>query len=303
MNDELKALVSEKPNPASASIDSLSPIELLRVINEEDKKVALAVERALPEIAAAVSIIIDVFSQGGRLLYVGAGTSGRLGVLDAAECPPTFSTPPDMVVGIIAGGERALRHAVEGCEDSAEQGATDLAAARLTAQDAVVGIAASGRTPYVLGALQYAQTVGARALGLSCNPNARLREVAELVIEVVPGPEVISGSTRMKAGTAQKMVLNMLSTATMVLLGKTYKNYMVDVFPTNEKLRLRAVKMVSDLAGCDQQKAEQALQEASWHVKTAIVMCKDNVGYEEAITALALSGGKISLTKVQGVQG
>ena len=293
--DDNVGLVTEERNYATDNIDGLSPIELLKVINAEDKKVALAVEKALPEIAAAVSIITGAVSQGGRLLYVGAGTSGRLGVLDAAECPPTFSTHPDMVVGIIAGGERALRHAVEGCEDSAEQGASDLAAVPLTAQDAVVGIAASGRTPYVLGALKYARSVGAAAIGLSCNPSSKLREVAELVIEVVPGPEVISGSTRMKAGTAQKMVLNMLSTATMVLLGKTYRNYMVDVSPTNEKLRLRAVKMVSELAECDPSKANQALQEAAWHVKTAIVMCKGNMGYEEAISALTLSGGKIPI--------
>ena len=295
MKEELAGLISEQANKASTGIDSLSTLELLKVINEEDKKVALAVEKALPEIAAAVDIIRDALGRGGRLIYVGAGTSGRLGVLDAAECPPTFSTQPDMVQGIIAGGERALRYAIEGSEDNSEQGASDLVAIDLGAQDVVVGIAASGRTPYVLGALHYARSVEARAIGLACNPSSKLREAAELVIEVVPGPEVISGSTRMKSGTAQKLVLNMLSTAAMVLLGKTYKNYMVDVSPTNEKLRLRAVLMVSDLGNCDETKARQALVAAQWNVKVAILMCKCHLDVCAAKLALDSAQGRVGL--------
>jgi N-acetylmuramic acid 6-phosphate etherase len=304
MNAYQNVPITEQRNDASANIDNLSPLELVTLINAEDKQVALAVERALPDISAAVEIISRSLRVGGRLIYVGAGTSGRLGVLDAAECPPTFSTPPDVVLGLIAGGEHALRYAVEGSEDSPESGADDLRQVSLAEKDVVVGIAASGRTPYVLGALRYARSIGARAIGLSCNPSSELRAYAEPVIEVVVGPEIISGSTRMKAGTAQKMVLNMLSTGAMVLLGKTYKNYMVDVAPTNDKLRRRAVRMVQELGQCDESEAERKLVIAGWDVKSAILMCSAGVDLATSKQALTAAQGRVgeAMTRIAGKQ-
>jgi len=268
---DLSSLATELRNPASTEIDTLDTVDLVSVINEEDRKVAAAVSEELPNIAAAVDAITSALRDGGRLVYVGAGTSGRLGVLDASECPPTFNTDPDLVIGLIAGGDHALRHPIEHVEDQPESGAKALQDIGLTMRDVVVGIAASGRTPFVLGAIQYARSVGTTTVGLSNSPDSALAAVADLAITPVVGPEVITGSTRMKAGTAQKMVLNMLTTATMVKLGKTYGNLMVDVQPTNAKLRERAVRIVREATGADDSHARDALERAAGDVKSAIV--------------------------------
>lgn len=256
----------------TTNLDLMSPLEIVKVMNSEDKKVAEAVEKVLPQVAEAVKLITKSFKNNGRLFYMGAGTSGRLGVLDAAECVPTFGTDPEMVQGLIAGGMDAMTVAVEGAEDSVELGKQDLIDRHLTDNDVVVGIAASGRTPYVVGALDYAKSVGAGAVALSCNDNAEISNHAQIAIEVVPGPEVLSGSTRLKSGTAQKMILNMLSTASMVGIGKTYGNLMVDVKPTNEKLIQRSKNIIMDITKVDDQTAGEALVAAGYSVKMAIVM-------------------------------
>ncbi|RXW33383.1 N-acetylmuramic acid 6-phosphate etherase [Propioniciclava flava] len=263
---------TEARNPGSAHLDELSPLALLTLMNNEDRGVADAVADALPAIAEVVTLATERLSQGGRLIYAGAGTSGRLGVLDAAECPPTFGTPPGQVVGVLAGGHQAMFEAVEGAEDSAELGASDMRALAVGPHDVVVGIAASGRTPYVIGALDHARSVGAATAALSCNANAVISKHAQVAIEVDNGPEVLTGSTRLKAGTSQKMVLNMISTATMVGLGKVFGNLMVDVAPTNEKLRDRAQRIVMAATDCTRETARDALAAADNHAKTAIVM-------------------------------
>ena len=268
---DLDSMTTEARNPGSLELDRLSALEIVRLINTEDAGVATAVARVAPEIASAIDLIAERLSRGGRLVYVGAGTSGRLGVLDAAECPPTFNAPPEQVLGLIAGGSGALLKAVEGAEDSPEQGAADLEAIDLCAADVVVGIAASGRTPYVLGALDHARSAGAATIGFSCNESAELKHHADLSIIPVVGPEVLSGSTRMKAGTATKMVLNMLTTGAMVCMGKAYSNLMVDVQATNEKLVERAVRMVQAITGCDRDEAVAALDRCGGEVKTAVV--------------------------------
>lgn len=271
-SDQLGALPTEQRNPATIDIDQLSTPEMLRVLNAQDATVAAAVERALPEVAASVDVIVDCVRQGGRLIYIGAGTSGRLGVLDASECPPTFNTPPELVVGLIAGGDHALRHPVENVEDRPEEGAVALREIDLTAQDVVVGIAASGRTPFVIGALRHARDTGAATIALSNVDDAAIAREADIAIAAVTGPEPITGSTRMKAGTAQKLVLNMLTTATMIRLGKTYGNLMVDVQPSNSKLRDRAIRIVAEATGLDRDSSERRLADAGSDVKTAIVM-------------------------------
>jgi N-acetylmuramic acid 6-phosphate etherase len=268
---DLSSLATELRNPASTEIDTLDTVDLVSVINKEDRKVAAAVGEELPNIAAAVDAITSALRDGGRLVYVGAGTSGRLGVLDASECPPTFNTDPNMVIGLIAGGDHALRHPIEHVEDQPESGAKALQDIGLTGDDVVVGIAASGRTPFVLGAIEYARSVGATTIGLSNSPDSAIAAAADMAIAPVVGPEVITGSTRMKAGSAQKMVLNMLTTATMVKLGKTYGNLMVDVQPTNAKLRERAVRIVRESTGADDTAARDALERAAGDVKSAIV--------------------------------
>ncbi|MFT3876896.1 MAG: N-acetylmuramic acid 6-phosphate etherase [Propioniciclava sp.] len=282
---------TEARNPATTQLDELTTLEVLRVMNDEDRRVADAVAEVLPTIAAVVDAAAERIATGGRLIYVGAGTSGRLGVLDAAECPPTFSTPPGQVVGLLAGGEGAMFTAVEGAEDSVQLGADDLAAIGVTERDLVVGIAASGRTPYVIGALDHARAVGAATVAFSCNRGATISGHAEVAIEVDNGPEVVTGSTRLKAGTSQKMVLNMISTATMVRLGKVYGNLMVDVSPTNEKLRDRAVRIVRSATGCDEAQARAALAEAGDHAKTAIVMILCGVDADGARDRLSSSHG------------
>ncbi|MER9072250.1 N-acetylmuramic acid 6-phosphate etherase [Mesorhizobium sp. M0904] len=288
---ELERLVSEDRNPRTIDIDLLPTIEVLRKINYEDKGVAAAVEKVIPEIAAAVDRIVSAFQKGARLVYVGAGTSGRLGVLDASECPPTFGVPEDMVVGLIAGGDDALVRSAEGAEDDLKQGVKALQDIKLTADDVVVGIAVSGRTPYVIGGLTYAKQVGATTVALSCNPRSTIAGIADIAISPVVGPEVLTGSTRLKSGTAQKLVLNMLSTASMIRIGKSYQNLMVDLNPSNKKLVARAVRIVMQTTGCAAQQARQALDQTGNDVKLAILVTITGMGVEEARKALANAGG------------
>ena len=289
----LDKLTTEGRNPASERIDSLSAHEIVRLMNSEDARVAEAVGREAASIARAIEVIADRFHQGGRLVYAGAGTSGRLGVLDASECPPTFSTPPEMVLGIIAGGYTALTRAVEGAEDHPELAVRDLQDIGFGRRDVLVGIATSGRTPYVLGALQYAREVGAFAIGFSCNEDSQLTAAADLTITPLVGPEVISGSTRLKAGTATKMVLNMLTTGAMVRLGKTYGNLMVDLRATNSKLMLRSRRIVAMLTDLSAEQAEELLQRCNGEVKTAIVCQRRGVEPAEARRLLSVADGHL----------
>src|SRR5215471_4419330 len=284
-------LETEKINPATSEIDRMSPLEIVEVINAEDAKVAEAVRQELPHIARAVEEIAARMRRGGRLLYFGAGTSGRLGALDASECAPTFNLPPEMVVGSVAGGPTALTLAVEDLEDSIESGKADAERLGVAEVDTMVGIAASGRTPYVLGAIAHAKTTGALTVGLACNKNTPLEKEVEIMIAPVVGPEVITGSTRLKAGTAQKMVLNMLSTGTMILLGKTFGNLMVDVQATNKKLRQRAVTIVRQAVGVDEAAAEKLLSVSGGEVKTAIVVGRAGIEPEMARKQLQEHGG------------
>jgi N-acetylmuramic acid 6-phosphate etherase len=291
---KLEALLTEQSNPASAQIDQVPTLEMLRIINEEDKKVALAVEAALPQIAKAVDAIVGKLSQGGRLFYTGAGTSGRLGVLDASECPPTYNVPPELVQGFIAGGDKALRKAVEGAEDSRELGAKELMDLGFGSQDLLCGIAASGRTPYVLGAMEQAKALGALTIAVSCSPGSLLSAAADLPIEVLPGPEVVTGSTRMKAGTATKLVLNMLSTGAMIRLGYVFGNLMVNVQPTNEKLVDRATRIVMEAVGTDRATAAALFENSGRVVRTAIVMGRLKLDRAEAEARLNRAGNRIS---------
>jgi N-acetylmuramic acid 6-phosphate etherase len=290
----LEKLLTEQSNPASASFDTLATEEVLRIINGEDHKVAGAVAREIPAIARAVDAIVAALEGGGRLFYIGAGTSGRLGVLDAAEIPPTFSAPPSMVQGIIAGGEAALSRATETTEDDPAIGVRDLVARGFTARDVLVGIAASGRTPYVLGAVAEARRMGAVTVGISCTPDSELARAVEIAITPLVGPEVVAGSTRMKAGTAQKLVLNMLSTGACVRLGYVYGNLMVNVQPKNRKLADRARRIVAEAAGVSYDCAGELLAQSGASVRTAIVMARAGVGREEAERRLAAAGGRVS---------
>jgi len=290
----LENLLTEKPNPASAAIDTLSTEEVLRIINAEDRQVAEAVGREIPNIARAVDAIVAAIEHGGRLFYIGAGTSGRLGVLDASECPPTFSVPPEMVQGIMAGGEAALARATETTEDDPSIGARDLAARGFTGRDVLVGIAASGRTPYVLGAVAEALRLGAVTVGVSCSPDSELARAVAIAISPTPGPEVVAGSTRMKAGTAQKLVLNMLSTGAFIRLGYVYGNLMVNVQPKNTKLVDRARRIVAQAAGVEFERAAELLEASGNSVRTAIVMGKTGLPREAAEARLAAAGGRIS---------
>lgn len=290
---EITHLATEQRNPASTDLDLLDSLQLVTLINEEDAGVAAAVQRELPAIARAIDAIAERMRAGGRLIYVGAGTSGRLGVLDASECPPTFNTSPGLVLGLIAGGDHALRHPVESVEDQPNAGADALREWNVGPGDAVVGIAASGRTPFVLGAMAYANDIGALTIGLCNTPDAALASIVDIAIAPVVGPEVLTGSTRMKAGTAQKMVLNMLSTGVMVRLGKTYGNLMVDVQPTNAKLRRRAVGIVSEATGISATEAEVALAEARGNVKAAIVARLLGVPVSDALDRLDAAAGVV----------
>jgi len=289
----LKASRTEQRNPRSRGLDRKSTLDILRALSREDATVALAVRRELPQIALAVDAIAKSLRGGGTLFYIGAGTSGRLAVLDAAECPPTFGTPPGMVRAIIAGGERALRHAVEGAEDSAADGARDLRRAGVSRGDVVVGIAASGATAYVLGALACARRRGAVTVGVTSNSRSPVARKARISISPDTGPEVIAGSTRMKAGTAQKMVLNMLSTAAMVRLGRVYENWMVHVALTNQKLRRRGARILEEAAGVSLSTAEHALRQAGHNLPSALVMLKTGVSARDARQRLAAAGGSV----------
>lgn len=267
---DLSALTTEQQNPATAKIDQMDTLSVLKLINEEDKKAAMAVEKVLPDVARAVDLITAKISDGGRLFYIGAGTSGRLGVLDASECPPTFGVSPHMVQGIIAGGIRALVNSLEGAEDNRARAISDLNERNFASTDVLVGIAASGRTPYVLSGLEYAKSLGASTIAVSCVAESEAAAVADIALTPITGAEVITGSTRMKAGTATKMVLNMLTTATMIRLGKVYGNLMVDVRATNDKLRDRARRIIMTATGCTSERALEALDEADGHAKKAI---------------------------------
>ena len=293
---DLHTIATEQRNPATAAIDTLSTQDLVALINQADKEVPLAVEKILPALATAVDETANRIRQGGRLFYIGAGTSGRLGILDAAECPPTYNADPQIVQALIAGGESAVFTAKEGAEDSETAGARDLSSKEISPVDTVVGLSASGRTPYALGALRYASSCGAYTIGITASPASPLAAVANLELCAVTGPEVITGSTRMKAGSAQKMILNILSTGVMIRLGKVYGNLMVDVKATNEKLRERAKHIVVDATGCTVKEAETALNEASGNAKTAIVMLLLHVTAEQARARLERADGYIRRT-------
>lgn len=288
---ELEQLVSEDRNPDTMDIDLLPAIDILRKINDEDKSVAFAVEMVIPEIAAAIDHIVTAFQNGARLIYMGAGTSGRIGVLDASECPPTFRVPAGMVVGLIAGGPEALVRATEGAEDSKQKGREALEEIGLSPADVVVGIAASGRTPYVIGGLDYARKLGATTVALSCNPHSAIAAIADIAISPVVGPEVLTGSTRMKAGTAEKLVLNMLTTASMIRIGKTYQNLMVDLHASNKKLVARAARIVMQATGCTLDDARAALDKTGNDVKLAILITLTGMSLAEARGALEGAGG------------
>lgn len=287
---KINHLKTEQRNHATMELDKLSPIEIITIMNDEDAKVAAAVRLHLPEIAKAVEAIVARLRQGGRVIYIGAGTSGRLGVLDASECPPTFSTT-DEFIGIMAGGDTAIRNAVEGAEDNPDLGIEDLAQINVSSKDVVVGLAASGRTPYVLGAVNYARQRGAVTIAITCNPGSDLGKLADIAVNIAVGPEVLTGSTRLKSGTAQKMVLNMLSTASMVRSGKTYGNLMVDVKPSNLKLIERTVKIVQEATGCDDETARETLEKCSHRPKTAIVMILADCDEENALKRLESARG------------
>ncbi len=293
MSLNLKSMSTETRNQNTMNLDTMSPLEVITVMNQEDAKVPEAIKPALPNIAQCVTWAIESIEAGGRIIYMGAGTSGRLGVLDAVECPPTFGVAPEVVVGLIAGGEKAFVKAVEGAEDSRQLGHDDLVEINLQKRDIVIGIAASGRTPYVLGGLAYAQEVGCHTVAISCNPGSAIGQAAELAIEVVPGPEVLTGSTRLKSGTCQKLILNMISTATMVGCGKAYQNLMVDVMQTNEKLIVRAQNIVMEATGCDRQTATEKIAIAGGSAKTAITMILADCGLEEAQARLAKAKGHV----------
>ncbi|MEE9693155.1 N-acetylmuramic acid 6-phosphate etherase [Aeromonas hydrophila] len=294
MTIDLSSMITETRNPASVEIDQLPTLEMLRVINQEDQQVALAVSQLLPEITRAVDAIAAAFGKGGRLVYIGAGTSGRLGILDASECPPTYGVSAEQVVGLIAGGHKAILQAVENAEDDAELGAQDLKNIQFCANDVLVGIAASGRTPYVLGAMTHARAVGATVCSISCNPGSPLAQAADISMVAVVGPEIVTGSSRMKAGTAQKLILNMLSTGAMIRTGKVYGNLMVDVEATNAKLVERQKRIVMEATDCERAVAERALAQADNHCKTAIVMILAGLTADEARTRLQSSNGFIS---------
>lgn len=293
MELNLNGMTTERRNPRTMQLDMMSELEIVTAMNDEDARVPLAIAKKLPEIAQAARWAVEAFEQGGRLFYMGAGTSGRLGVLDAAECPPTFGVDPGMVVGLIAGGEEAFIKAVEGAEDSVQLAEDDLRSHNLTSKDFVVGIAASGRTPYVLGGLAYARNVGCRTAAIACNPGSAVGKAADLAIEVEVGPEVLTGSTRLKSGTAQKLILNMISTTSMVRTGKAYQNLMVDVMQTNEKLHTRAENIVMDATGVERAEARAAIDAAGGSVKCAITMLLANCTAAEAQSRLDAANGHV----------
>lgn len=289
----IDGLTTETVNEATKEIDRLDSLGIVTLINQEDKKVAEAVEKELPQVAKAVDAIAERFARGGRIIYCGAGSSGRMGTLDAVELTPTYSVPPERAFGLLAGGDKAMYKAVEGAEDSRELAVEDLKRVNVTEADCVIGIAASGRTPYTAAALEYAGQVGALTVSITCNGGSEMAKIAQISIAPVVGPEAISGSTRMKAGTAQKMIVNMLSTGTMVKLGKVYQNYMVHVQPTNEKLVVRAANMIAEITGADRETAMNTLKEAQMKVPEAIIMLEGACGCEAAKQALDEANGSV----------
>ncbi|SET06870.1 N-acetylmuramic acid 6-phosphate etherase [Oceanobacillus limi] len=301
---KLSTLTTEQRNDKTKSIDNMTTAEILTTINDEDRKVATAIQKVIPQVEATVEAVYQSLKNGGRLFYVGAGTSGRLGILDAVECPPTYSTPPELVQAVMAGGTKAIEKAVEGAEDSETLGANDLKERNVTELDVVIGIAASGRTPYVIGALKYAKEIGASTASLSSNEGSMISRFADINIEVLTGPEVITGSTRMKAATAHKLILNMITTTTMIKIGKVYENLMVDVKVSNQKLKERAISIVSTITDVSYERAKETLKKTNFEVKPAIVMIKANTslnkakhsiqkadGFVRKAIDLALSGG------------
>lgn len=293
MCEELKRLTTERRNGKALPLDTLRTLDIVKLMNEEDRKVAEEVGKELESIAQAIDLIAEALERGGRLFYFGAGTSGRLGILDASECPPTFGTDPSLVQGVIAGGMTALIHAVENAEDAAEEGAQDVIRYDVKRGDVLVGITASGRTPYIMGAMQEARKRGAETVALSCNEEAEINQLADVFISVVVGPEIVSGSTRLKAGTAQKLVLNMLSTVSMIRLGKVYGDLMVNVQATNFKLRERVKRIIIEATNVDYEQAEALMNAAGGDAKTAIVMYYRGIGLEEARLLLEQCGGKV----------
>ena len=290
---DLSRMTTEKRNAATMDLDQMTALEIAAVMNQEDRKVPLAIEKALPQIARTIEAVEAAFRSGGRLFYIGAGTSGRLGVLDASECPPTFGVDPGLVVGLIAGGDKALRFPIEGAEDSRELCVSDLKEHELSGKDVLVGIAASGRTPYVLGGLEYAKSLGCSTAAIACNRDSAVGKAADIAIEVEVGPEVLTGSTRLKSGTAQKLIVNMISTGAMVRVGKAYQNLMVDVVQSNAKLQVRAENIVMEATGVDRDKARETIDAAGGSVKTAITMILASCGKEEALELLDKAGGKV----------
>lgn len=290
---DLNKLTTEQRNLNTMNIDEVNTLEMVGLINAEDKTVPIAVEKELANIAKAIDMIYEALSNGGKLIYCGAGTSGRLGVLDASECPPTYGVSPDMVVALIAGGENALLNAVEGAEDDISLCEKELNQIGFNEKDVLVGIAASGRTPYTIGGLSYAKKIGAKAISLTCNAQSEMSQIADISIAPIVGPEVVTGSTRMKAGTAQKLVLNMLSTGVMIKLGKVYENLMVDVMPSNKKLIERCCQIVVKVTGVDYDIAKATLEQVNYHPKTAIVMLKSGLSKEQAVERLEKAKGHI----------
>lgn len=293
MELNLKAMATESRNPNTMNLDTMSPLEVVTIMNQEDANVLKAIRLVLPQIARCAELAKQTIQSGGRIIYMGAGTSGRLGVLDAVECPPTFGVPYGTVIGLVASGAAAFDKPIEDAEDSPEEGKKDLRSIGLCSGDLLIGIAASGRTPYVLGGLEYAKALGCHTAAIVCNPDSPMATAAELAIEVFPGPECVTGSTRLKAGTCQKLILNMISTAAMVGCGKVYQNLMVDVEPSNAKLVVRARNIVMEATGCDRQTAEEALSQAGGHAKTAITMILASCSAQEAGARLARANGHV----------
>ena len=290
---DLSKLSTEQRNPHSMNLDEMSPIEIAALMNEGDDDVVRAIREVLPQIANAIELATESLKAGGRIIYIGAGTSGRLGVLDAAECPPTFGVPSEMVVGLIAGGSSAFLNAVEGAEDSTTLCREDLKGLNLNSKDTVIGLAASGRTPYVIHGLKYASSIGCSTVAIACTKESEIGKEAAIAIEPVTGPEILTGSTRLKAGTAQKMILNMISTGSMVGIGKVYQNLMVDVQQTNEKLKLRAQNIVTEATGCTKDRAKELLDSSKGEIKAAIIMQLLDIDYENAKNKLNGSGGML----------
>lgn len=292
----INKMTTEQRNEKTMHLDELSTEDFVALMNQEDQTVAQAIAKENTSIARVIDTVIEGFKQGGRLIYMGAGTSGRLGVLDAAECVPTFGVTRDDVIGLIAGGAKAMTEAVEGAEDSKTLGEQDLKHLKLNETDTVIGLAASGRTPYVIGGLEYANTIGANTAAIACNKNTAIGAVADIAIEIEVGPEILTGSTRLKSGTAQKLVLNMISTGAMVGIGKVYENLMVDVQPTNEKLRRRALNIISEVANTSESESKELFHDSNGHVKAAIVMGLHDITYEEAVERLEKANGFIRKT-------